>query len=47
MAQSKSYTFEIVKSGKGKESILFIPGFANSGAVWNETKAQFEKDFTC
>lgn len=47
LAQTKSYPFEIVKSGKGKQAILFIPGFACSGEVWNETKPNFEKDFTC
>lgn len=45
--QPKSYPFEVVKSGKGKQSIVFIPGFASSGDVWNETKANFEKEFTC
>ncbi|KLT68106.1 alpha/beta fold hydrolase [Flavobacterium sp. ABG] len=46
-AQTKSYPFEVVKSGKGKQAILFIPGFASSGEVWNDTKANFEKNFTC
>ena len=46
-AQTKTYSFEVVKSGKGKQAIVFIPGFASSGDVWNETKANFEKDFTC
>ena len=46
-AQTKSYPFEVLKSGKGKQSIVFIPGFASSGDVWNETKANFEKEFTC
>lgn len=46
-AQTKSYPFEVIKTGKGKQAILFIPGFASSGEVWNETKAAFEKDFTC
>jgi len=45
--QTKSYPFEVVKSGKGKQSIVFIPGFSSSGGVWNETKANFEKEFTC
>lgn len=45
--QKKSYPFEVVKSGKGEQSIVFIPGFASSGDVWNETKANFEKEFTC
>ena len=46
-AQAKSYPFEVVKTGKGKQAIIFIPGFASSGDVWNETKTNFEKDFTC
>ena len=46
-AQTKQYPFEVVKSGKGKQSIVFIPGFASSGDVWKETKANFEKEFTC
>lgn len=46
-AQTKSYPFEVLKTGKGKQSIIFIPGFASSGDVWIETKAVFEKDFTC
>lgn len=46
-AQTKSYPFEVLKTGKGKQSIIFIPGFASSGEVWNETKAAIEKDFTC
>ena len=45
--QTKSYPFEVLKTGKGKQSIIFIPGFASSGEVWNETKTAFEKDFTC
>lgn len=46
-AQTKSYPFEVSKTGKGKQVIIFIPGFASSGDVWNETKTVFEKDFTC
>ncbi|MEO8534175.1 MAG: alpha/beta hydrolase [Flavobacterium sp.] len=46
-AQTKSYPFEVIKSGKGKQAIVFIPGFACSGEVWNDTKANFEKSFTC
>ena len=46
-AQTKSYPFEVIKTGKGKQSIIFIPGFASSGEVWNETKTAFEKDLTC
>lgn len=40
-------SFSVVKSGKGERSIIFIPGFASSGDVWNETKAVFEPYFTC
>jgi pimeloyl-ACP methyl ester carboxylesterase len=46
-AQTKLYPFDVIKTGKGKQSIIFIPGFASSGEVWNETKTAFEKDFTC
>lgn len=46
-AQTKSYPFEVSKTGKGKQAIIFIPGFASSGDVWNETKTVFEKDFAC
>jgi len=46
-AQTKLYPFDLIKTGKGKQSIIFIPGFASSGEVWNETKTAFEKDFTC
>ena len=46
-AETKSYPFEVSKTGKGKQAIIFIPGFASSGDVWNETKTVFEKDFTC
>lgn len=46
-SQTKSYPFGVLKTGKGKQPILFIPGFASSGEVWNETRASFEKDFTC
>ena len=45
--QTKSYPFEIKKTGQGKQAIIFIPGFASSGEVWDETKSKFEKDFTC
>lgn len=45
--QEKTYPFEIKKTGKGKQTLVFIPGFASSGDVWKETTAKFEKDFTC
>lgn len=43
----KTYPFEVVKSGTGKRNVIFIPGFACSGKVWDETKAVYEKDHTC
>jgi pimeloyl-ACP methyl ester carboxylesterase len=46
-AQGKQYPFEVKVSGNGKQSIIFIPGFACSGDVWTETKALYEKDHTC
>lgn len=46
-AQTKQYPFEVTKTGKGKKTIVFIPGFASSGEVWKETKVNFEKDYTC
>lgn len=45
--QTKPFPFEVKKSGQGKQSIIFIPGFASSGQVWDETKAIFEKNYTC
>ncbi|MFZ1784875.1 MAG: alpha/beta hydrolase [Ferruginibacter sp.] len=45
--QNKTYPFEVKISGQGKPSIIFIPGFASSGEVWNDTKAGYEKDHTC
>lgn len=45
--QNKNYPFDVQKSGQGKSSIIFIPGFACSGEVWNETKASYEKDYNC
>lgn len=45
--QKKTYPFEVKKTGKGNQSLIFIPGFASSGEVWNETTAKFEKNFTC
>lgn len=45
--QTKSYPFEVIKTGKGKQAIIFLPGFASSGDVWSETKSNFEKEFTC
>lgn len=45
--QTKSYPFEVQKSGQGKQAIIFIPGFASSGEVWSETVDHFKDQFTC
>lgn len=47
LGQNSSYLFDVNISGKGKQSIIFIPGFSCSGEVWNETKSLYEKDYTC
>lgn len=46
-AQNNAYPFDVKISGHGKQSIIFIPGFASSGEVWNDTKVEYEKDHTC
>ncbi len=45
--QERTYPFQVETIGKGKQTIIFIPGFASSGKVWEETTAKFEKNFTC
>lgn len=42
-----NYPFEVKITGQGEKSLIFIPGFASSGDVWNETLAQFENNFRC
>ena len=46
-AQTSRYAFTVNKSGRGKQSIIFIPGFACSGKVWDSTKINYEKMYTC
>lgn len=45
--QTNKYSFEVHKTGQGEQAMIFIPGFACSGEVWNETIAKFENKFTC
>ncbi len=45
--QNNDYPFEVIITGKGNQSIIFIPGFACSGKVWDETKVMFENTYTC
>jgi pimeloyl-ACP methyl ester carboxylesterase len=42
-----SYPFEVKISGKGEKSIIFIPGFACSGEVWDDTKINYEDSYKC
>ena len=45
--KDKTYLFDVKISGNGEQSIIFIPGFASSGEVWDETKVNFENDYKC
>lgn len=47
VAAETNYPFEVKITGSGKSPIIFIPGFASSGDVWNDTKAAYEKGHTC
>ena len=44
---AEQYPFTVKQSGSGKQAIIFIPGFACSGDVWNETVEQFKSNHTC
>ncbi|MBS1683578.1 MAG: alpha/beta hydrolase [Bacteroidetes bacterium] len=39
--------FEVKVTGHGDKAIILIPGFASSGAVWDDTREIFEKDHLC
>lgn len=47
IASSNDYPFKVEIKGVGTQSIIFIPGFASSGDVWNETVSKYEKNFRC
>ncbi|HUH26959.1 alpha/beta hydrolase [Gelidibacter sp.] len=42
-----TYPFSVKVSGQGKQALFFIPGFASSGEVWEDTLTPFEENFTC
>lgn len=42
-----NYPFSVVKTGIGRQAIIFIPGFASSGDVWKDTVAELEDHYTC
>lgn len=41
------YPFKVEKIGVGNQSIIFIPGFASSGDVWDETVKIYNENHTC
>lgn len=45
--KAENYPFKVRKSGSGVQSIIFIPGFASSGDVWDETAARYQNKYTC
>lgn len=47
LAFAQNYSFSITKSGTGKQTIIFVPGFACSGDVWKETVEELKGDYTC
>ncbi len=47
IGQRLQYPFEVKVSGKGADAIIFIPGFSCAGAVWDASRAKYEKDHTC
>lgn len=47
LAQSTDYPFEVTVTGEGKSDLVLIPGFGCSGAVWEETVLEYNKQFTC
>jgi pimeloyl-ACP methyl ester carboxylesterase len=47
VTSDNTFPFDVKISGQGKQSIIFIPGFACSGEVWKETVVRYEKNFTC
>ena len=44
---AQDYPFSVVKSGTGKQTVIFIPGFACSGDVWVETVSVLKDSYTC
>ncbi|HVI44222.1 MAG TPA: alpha/beta hydrolase [Chitinophaga sp.] len=46
-SKAAAYPFDVKITGKGKNAIIFIPGFACSGDVWNETRTVYEKNYKC
>jgi len=45
-ATAAEYPFSVTRYGTGKQAVLFIPGFASSGTVWQETVNQLGSGYT-
>jgi len=43
----QTQSFQYTKTGKGAQALIFIPGFACSGHVWDETVQQLSANNTC
>ena len=41
------YGFKVEKEGNASKTILFIPGFASSGEVYDETVEKLKDEYTC
>lgn len=46
MVFAQDYPFLVAKSGEGKQTLIFIPGFACAGEVWNETVEELNDNYT-
>jgi N-formylmaleamate deformylase len=44
---ANNYSFEVSVYGKGKQTLIFIPGLTCPGEVWQETVDQFKHNYTC
>lgn len=44
---AEGYSFQVIRQGVGKRTVVFIPGFACSGEVWQETVEAIKDSCTC
>lgn len=44
---AQDYPFSVTTTGTGEQTLIFIPGFASSGDVWNETVEVLKDKYTC
>lgn len=45
-AAAAKYPFSVTRYGTGKQAVLFIPGYASLGTVWQETVDQPGSGYT-